>query len=231
MNLKRFIVGIPDEYYSWNSLSSYPRNPLPYIEVLDEVQGMTTPSTMHLLNFACQCLEGDEVYLEVGTWRGATFIGALLDNQARGYAVDNDTVEKKHNQDERPSKEVWVENVIKFGVGGRSTYIEGSIPAIWGQPSLTEGHPVGVYLFDGDKSTVEVAYEGLAGVPKFLAPRALILIDDANTPQIRQASYIFRHQHPEALLLLDLSTPANCWPSFWNGVQILAWGVTLEDMG
>lgn len=229
MNINRFISGIPDEFYSWNSLASYPRNPLPYIEVLDRVQGMTTPSTMHLLNFACQCMEGEEVYLEVGTWRGATFIGALLGNDKLGYAVDNEAM-TEHNRDERPSRDVWRENVTAFGCGGRAAYVEGSVPNIWKIGNLTEGRPVGVYFFDGDKSDVEKAYEGLAGVPRFLAKQAIILIDDANTPQIRQASYVFRHQHPEALLMLDLSTPANCWPSFWNGIQILGWGMTLEGM-
>lgn len=231
MDIKRFIAGIPDQFYAWGAMNGYPRDPLRYIEVLDDVQGMTTPSTMHLLNFACQCMEGDEVYLEVGTWRGATFIGALLGNNVRGYAVDNDTLDKEHNKDERPSHEVWVENVTRYGGGGRSFYIQGSVPDVWRYTGLTGGHPVGVYLFDGDKATVEAAYAGLAGVPPFLAKRALILIDDANTTQIRQASYAFRHEHPEALLLLDFATPANCWPSFWNGLQIIAWGVDLKGIG
>lgn len=229
MNIKRFIDGLPGEYYAWSALNAYPRNPLPYIEVLDSVQGMTTPSMMHLLNFAVQCMDEDECYLEVGTWRGATFIGALLNNTALGYAVDNDAMDD-HDEDGRLSREVWAENVSRFGIAERATYIEANVPGVWRYDALTDGHPVGVYLFDGDKATTEAAYAGLVGVTRFLAPRSLILIDDSNTPQIRQASYTFRHQHREALLIMDLPTPANCWPSFWNGVQVIAWGVELKGI-
>lgn len=230
MDIGRFIAEIPDQYYAWNSLCAHPRDALPYVRVLDHVQAMTTPSTMHLLNFACQCLEGDECYLEVGTWRGGTLIGALLNNTALGYAVDNDAAYMgRHNEDEHLSREVWQENVKRFGAGERAVYVEGSTPAIWGNAALTGGNPVGVYFFDGDKATAEAAYDGLGGVVPFLSSRALIIIDDANTAQIRQASYIFRHRHPRSCLLLDLATPANCWPSFWNGLQILGWGVAVEE--
>src|SRR5689334_22420166 len=100
MNLEHFLNTLPDEYYAWSAMSAYPRDPLRYVEVLDHVQGMTTPSTMHLLNYACQHLAPGEVYLETGTWRGATFIGALLDNAARGFAIDDHSMDI-HDKDAR----------------------------------------------------------------------------------------------------------------------------------
>ncbi len=83
---------------------------------------------------------------------------------------------------------------------------------------------VGVYLFDGDKSTEEAAYAGLAGVIPFLADNALIFIDDANEITIRLAAHHLERAYPDQLVkILDIPTPGNCWPCFWNGIMALAW--------
>lgn len=226
MDLRKFIKTFPDSYFQWGTLNAYPRIPLPYIEILDHVQAMTTPSVMHLINQAVRCMGPEEAYLEVGTWRGATLLGALVGNTARGIAIDNDTMDE-HDGDERSSREVWAENMARFGMTSRVRYIDGSVPAVWGELG---GIPsVGVYLFDGDKSTEEAAYEGLEGIIPFLSPQALILVDDANTVQIRRALHEFfrrhfRHSYP----IIDMPTPTNCWGSFWNGVIGVAWGIGIE---
>jgi len=38
---------------------------------------------MQLLNFAVECMESDEIYCEIGTYRGSTLIGALLNHPER----------------------------------------------------------------------------------------------------------------------------------------------------
>lgn len=229
MNIQRFIQKVPGEFYAWGSLTSYPREPLRYIQVLDSIDHMTSPSTMHLLNYAVQCMDEGECYLEVGTWRGATLIGALLGNGALGYAIDNGSM-TEFDKDGRPSAEVWRENVERADIAGRATYIDGDVPAVFARgQSLTDRHPVGVYFFDGDKATTEPAYDALMVAVPLLAPHALIVCDDANTPQIKEAAYWFCHQyHDRALKILDLPTPGNTWPSFWNGLLIIAWGAQLE---
>lgn len=220
MRTAHFTDTIAADFFRWGNPNTYPREPLPYIRVLDRVQGMTTPATMHMLNKAVGCLEDGECYLEVGTWRGATLIGALLNNEALGYAIDNDTMDE-HDGDERQSKAVWAENVAAFGMGDQAWYIDGSVPEAFATLSLP---PVGVYLFDGDKETKEAAYAGLSGVVPFLAKRALIFVDDANEHTIRQAVYQFQIKYfPHACVILDIPTPGNCWTSFWNGLMIIQW--------
>lgn len=213
----------PQDFYAWGSPFAYPKNASRYCEILDTVQGMTTPSNMHMLNYAVRCLERDEVYLEVGTWRGSTFIGAMDGNTAHGYAIDNDTM-TSHNNDERPSIEVWHENVSHFEMAKRSHYITGTVPDVWETLSKKLSGPVGAYLFDGDKTTADDAYMGLRGVVPFLAKRAVILVDDANTVQIRLAVQQFLADNfPMMCKLIDLPTPGNCWPAFWNGLMIIGW--------
>lgn len=225
MDLARFMQTVPDEFYAWGSMCAHPRGADRYIEVFDTVQGMSTPATMHILNYAVQLLEPGEAYLEVGTWRGLTMIGALLGNEARGCAIDNGSMVEHNAGDGRINREVWQQNIDRYGLTERATYIDGEVPSIW---ERFEAPPIGVYFFDGDKSTSEAAYAGLMGVTPFLAKHALILCDDANVPQIREAAFWFCHEHREkAFKILDLPTPANCWPSFWNGLLMIAWGVGL----
>lgn len=218
MHTDHFANTIAAEFFRWGNPNTYPRDPLPYIQVLDTVQAMTTPATMHMLNRAVDCLEDGECYLEVGTWRGATIIGALLGGRAAGYAIDNDTMDE-HDGDARPSADVWAENIAAFGV--QAQYIDGSVPEVFARITLP---PVGVYLFDGDKSTRDAAYAGLVGAVPHLAPHALIFVDDANEATIRQAVHLFQIKHfPHVMVLLDIPTPGNCWASFWNGLMILKW--------
>ena len=221
MNLTRWAGLLEKEFYGWGSFNAYPRVPLPYIEVLDQVQGMTSPSNMHLLNLAVQCLHPGECYLEVGTWRGATLIGALLGNDALGIAIDDDSM-NEHDGDARESREVWYDNVFKFDIGVRAEYVNGSVPNVWKTLGLRSN--VGVYLFDGDKSTDEAAYAGLEGVLPFLAEQALIVVDDANDTHIRRMTELLcRRYQDHAAKIFDLPTPGNCWPQWWNGVIAIAW--------
>src|SRR6266498_2198328 len=58
--------------------------------LLDDVPGMATESKLALLNLAAAHLEPGEAYLEVGSFKGLSLIGAMLGNQhARFYAVEN----------------------------------------------------------------------------------------------------------------------------------------------
>ena len=227
MNIHAWAERMPKEFWQWGSVNAYPRNAERYCAVLDSVQGMTTPSTMHLLNLAVQHLAKNECYLEVGTWRGATLIGALIDTDMMGFAVDNNTM-NEHNSDDRSNQDAWWENVDQFdmiGKGFEATHIDGSIEVLWHDDAfITRIPPVGVYFFDGDKSTENAAYEGLAGVIPFLADNALIFIDDANEITIRLAAHKLERAYPDqAVKILDIPTPGNCWPCFWNGIMVLAW--------
>jgi predicted O-methyltransferase YrrM len=222
MNIDAFLGKLPTAFAMWQTVFAYPRDARRYSAVLDDVQAMTTPSVMHLLNVAVSCMGAGECYLEAGTWRGATFIGAMLDQDAHGYAIDDDSMDN-HDKDARRSADVWQENVERFGVAPRAHYINGRIPEVYAGLTLP---PIGVYFFDGDKATPEAAWEGIAGALPLLAKRALIILDDANELQVRLASLELQRRHPHnATLLMDAPTPSNCWPGFWNGFHMLAWVV------
>lgn len=223
MNIRAWIDVLKEEYYGWGGVNAVPWDLLRYKDVYEQVSGMTTPSNMHFINLAVQRMTPNECYLEVGAWRGRSIIGALLGNTAEGISIDNDVMDD-HDNDQRRSQDVWRENVAKFGMTGRATYIDGAVPEVWSTLNLKK--PAGVYLFDGDKNDPEVAYEGLIGVLPFLANHALIFVDDANDINIRMAVHKFctnKDLCDHLIHIVDIPTPGNCWPMFWNGITAIAW--------
>lgn len=225
MNIPAFCEAISRDYYAWATLCPYPKEPKRYIEILADIQAMTTPSTMHLLNLAVRHLEEGECYLEVGTWRGGTFAGAMVGNTAPGYAIDSNAANMdKHNKDGRGAREAWEENITRLGLAPRSTYIEAATPEVWDRPNLTGGHPIGVFFFDGAKETSDEAYGGIHGALPLLADNALIVVDDLNEVQIRQVLWHLRLKNSARMFpLFELNAPANCWPGWWNGLGVYVW--------
>lgn len=221
MDVGQWVNRLESEFYVWGGFNAVPWNIRDYKPIIEHVQGMSTPSNMHLLNLAVQCLGENECYLEVGTWRGRTLIGALLNNEAHGIAIDDDSMDT-HDGDERLSEDVWRENVARFEMTERTQYVNGSVPAVWEGMQLE--YPAGVYLFDGDKSTPEAAYIGIESALPFLAGEALIFVDDANELNITLACTRLERNYPQHIArIMWLPTPGNTWPMWWNGVIALLW--------
>ena len=80
---------------------------------------------------------------------------------------------------------------------------------------------IGVYFYDGDHS-YEHQLEGLTIAEPFLAPGAIVLVDDANWFYPLQATRDFLDDRPGQFeLLTHCSTSDNYHPTFWNGLTIL----------
>jgi protein O-GlcNAc transferase len=89
--------------------------------------------------------------------------------------------------------------------------------------TLRQARPsTGVYFYDGTHD-YRSQLLGLMLVEPFLADRALLIVDDTNCPAVQQANWDFMLAYPACRLLAELPTPRNCSPTFWNGLQILAW--------
>jgi hypothetical protein len=84
------------------------------------------------------------------------------------------------------------------------------------------GPPIGVYLYDGAHDYRSQLLGLLLAVPH-LAERALVVVDDANFAAGREATWDFLAACPQARLLLEVRTPGNGHPDFWNGLQVLTW--------
>jgi len=180
-------------------------------DVLTEVPGMATENKLLLLNLAVAHLAHDEVYVEVGCYKGASIVGAARGNSsAKIFACDNF------------SKFDGTEDILKRNV---ERYARGQVEffnlesrnflraAPW-RPAR-----VGAYFYDGGHSFAD-QFEGLQYALPSFADDALVIIDDTNKREARSADALFARMVPGFQLVLDLRTPRNHHPTWWNGVQV-----------
>jgi predicted O-linked N-acetylglucosamine transferase (SPINDLY family) len=221
MDCQRFIQQLPALYENWGRGSVRPHSKQ-FQAVLDRIGEMTTANLMQLLNFAVECLEGDEVYCEVGCAEGATLIGALLNRPEQlAYAVDNfadsDVPEVKL---EKLSANLSLFDLEQQVIFCNQNFEEFFFDLKGFQPETK----LGLYFYNGDRD-YRSQLMGLLLAKSFLAESALIILGNRNWSSVQQASWDFLATHPQCRLILDIPTPQAHHPTFWNGIQLLSWDV------
>lgn len=221
MDYQKFVEELPKLYENWGKDFLQPKANK-FAEVLERIEGMTTANVMQLLNFAVECIEEDEIYCEVGCYQGSTLIGALLDHSHQlAYAVDNFT----EFDTEGGNQAKLAENLAQFNLNDRVLFCNQDFEEFFFDlKKIDPTTKIGVYLYDGAHD-YRSQMLGLLLVKPFLAPRALIIVDDSNWSCVKQANCDFIAAHPECQLLLDLPTAKNKDRSFWNGIQVLSWNI------
>ncbi|HLJ43863.1 MAG TPA: class I SAM-dependent methyltransferase [Candidatus Binataceae bacterium] len=180
-------------------------------DVLTEVPGMATENKLLLLNLAVAHLAPAEVYVEVGCYKGASIVGAARGNSAaKIFACDNfskfdgtEEILKANLERHAPGQ------VAFFNMASRDFLRD----APW-RPAR-----IGAYFYDGGHSFAD-QFEGLQYALPSFADDAVIIIDDTNKHEARAADALFARMVPGFELVLDLRTPRNHHPTWWNGVQL-----------
>lgn len=217
MDYQRFSDLLPGLFHDWGLTAARPRSDR-FAAVLQRVRGMTSPGVLQLLNLALACLEDGETYLEVGSFQGATLVGALVDQPlCRAHAVDNFSEFDLYGE----NRAALARNLEAFGLTSQVEFFGGDFEEFL-LTARSQPGTVGVYLYDGSHDYRSQLMGLLLAVP-LLSSRALVVVDDSNFPAVKQATWDFMAMRPEAHLLLDLPTPGNCHGSFWNGLHVLAW--------
>ena len=215
MDHQRFCQTLPTQYLDWGHPTVRPRNP-EFARLLGAVPGMTTPNVTQFLNHAVAGLGDGEDYCEVGCFRGATLCGALAGHPTRvGIAVDNFSQFDPHGQ----NRAALADNLRRLGLTAQVLFLDRDFADAL-LDLRRSGRRVGVYFYDGAHD-YRSQLLGLLLVLPLLADHALLVVDDTNDPAPRQATLDFLAARPEARLALDLPTPGNCHPSFWNGLMAL----------
>ncbi len=219
MDYQRFLEQLPSLYEDWGKESIHPKSSR-FQSALSQVQGMTTANIMQLLNFAVACMEEGEIYCEVGTYHGATLIGAMLDCEDRmAYAVDNFSL----FDPDGTNFDTLSRNLVNFGLEDRVFFCNQDFESFLLElDEIGTEDKIGVYLYDGAHD-YRSQLMGLLLIKPFLADRALIIVDDANWPTVQQANNDFVATHSECQFLLELLTPGDGYPTFWDGIHVLSW--------
>jgi hypothetical protein len=180
--------------------------------VLRNIRGMATENKLKLLNCAVASLDEGEVYVEVGCYQGASLVGAAAGNPgARIFACDNfSQFDGAADALRRTLERYTPPGQVRFFDAEFRDFLR---DAPW-RPAK-----IGAYFYDGGHSFLD-QYDGLRLVAADLADDALVIIDDTNKRAARSADALFARQGPGADLILNLRTPRNHHPTWWNGIQV-----------
>lgn len=178
--------------------------------------GQTTAFVGHLLNYGVSLLEPGEAHLTVGVLTGRSLAYTVYGHADRiHYACDN----FRWGPAVRERFFTWLWESLNVGV---VRFVEmDSSEFLRHEPALIKD-PIGLYFYDADHS-YEATLESLRLTEPFLARQAVIVLDDTNEPDVLRSVADWLKATPQASLLFDLPTPGNCHPTWWNGIQVLAY--------
>src|SRR6266540_4233044 len=199
MRLEAFRTELP-RAFDGDLAAPHPRDRR-FRALLADVPGMATESKLALLSLAAAHLEPGEAYLEVGSFKGLSLIGAMLGNQhAPFYAIENFL---EFNLDSGATRDELLGNLDRWVDRERLRLLEGDCFRLLRRERLLEA-PVGVYFYDGAHGRLP-HYLALALAEPWLAGRALVVVDDASWPMVARATDRYLRAHPGYRLLFDLA--------------------------
>jgi hypothetical protein len=176
------------------------------------IDGMSSSKVRHFLNNLCTLPETR--YLEIGVWKGSTFISAVYKNEstiAQAVAIDN------WSQFGAPYAEF--EKNIEHFVNGQNNQLY-SLNCF--NINLNEfSKPINIYFYDGDHSeaTQEQAFTYFNAIfdDIFIA-----VVDDWNFPEVPKGTYsAFKKLKYHILFEQVLPADHNCdKANWWNGLYV-----------
>ncbi|MDQ7781267.1 MAG: class I SAM-dependent methyltransferase [Desulfomonilaceae bacterium] len=213
--LKKGRVGLPEkigaglEYLN----TVFPEDDAVMKSTLRHITGIPKMSTLAvagMINRGVAQMAPDEVFVNVGVWYGFTFLAGVVGN---------------------PDKKcVGVDNFSQFG-GPRKEFLSrfeqlGSDNHIFHDMDYAEyfsrvhRDPIGFYIYDGGHA-YEDQLRGLQLAEPYFSRNCIVLVDDTNWPEPRNATMDFIARRGDRYrVLLDVRTRGNCHPTVWNGVVI-----------
>jgi predicted O-methyltransferase YrrM len=222
MDIARFVAELPRLF------DEFPGDEHPlgrrFDDIIEGVLNLARENNLALLNLAVSLLDPPERYVEVGTYHGASLIGALRGNEGKeSVAIDNFSIGELNMggvDRPKPSRERLEQNLERFGIAGASI-LEGDLF------SLIEGgavgdRPVGVYYYDAAHD-YDSQIRGLEIVEPYLAEHALLIVDDTDWEHVERAmgDYIAARDNVE--VLFDIGGRERGAPHWWEGMYVLGW--------
>jgi hypothetical protein len=144
-------------------------------------------------------------YLEVGVWKGSSFVSSMFNNEIHGTCVDN------WSEFGGPREE-FLKNLEQFDIKNY-TFVDGDFF------STTFDKKFDIYLYDGchEESAHSKAIEHAW---PYLADEAIIIIDDWNWECVRNGTYASLPMDQVASVHEIIHSDVFQSDRFWNGIGV-----------
>jgi protein O-GlcNAc transferase len=221
MDVERFAVELPRLF------DDFPRSEHPsgrrFDDVITGIPNLAEENVLALLNLAASLLGPGESYVEVGSYYGASLIGAMRGNAGDFVAIDRFSFEEHEVKGRKlppASREGLEESLRSFGCEG-AVILEGDAFEVLEGGALGDRR-VGVYYYDGPHD-YESQVRGLRAIEPWLADEALLVVDDHDWEHVTRATRDYLAAEPRARLLLEIGGEPKGQPQWWEGVAVLGW--------
>jgi predicted O-methyltransferase YrrM len=212
MNAERFLEELPALF------EQYPHSEHPidrrFAPIVDEVENLARENNLALLNLAARRLDGDEAYVEVGVFHGASLIAAMLGSEGKrfvgidSFAFRDATLEKVH------------ENLARHGLTPPELIVGDAFELV--PAGALDDVAIGVWYYDAAHS-YEAQLEGLRIAEPRLVPGALVIVDDTDWDDVARAMDDYLAEQPRARRILTIDGKSRGAPQWWEGMQVLVW--------
>jgi predicted O-methyltransferase YrrM len=221
MNADGFLAALPGLFDDFPT-SERPRDRR-FDDIIQTVPNLSAENNLALLNLAASLLPSSESYVEVGSFRGASLIGAMRGNEDKKFvAIDRfeSTDEPFAGSGSPVSREAFEANLKRFGATGPTVIVGDAFEVL--ESGQLERVQVGVFFWDADH-TREGQLRGLRDIQSRLAPGALLIIDNADWPEVVAGIDEWLLEQPRALLALEIAGRTHGQPWWHDGIRILRW--------
>ncbi len=212
MEAERFLTELPRLFEDFPH-SEHPRDRR-FQPVAEDVENLARENNLALLNLAAACLEGDEAYVEIGVFHGASLIAAMLGNEGKrfvgvdSFAFRGASLEKVHA------------NLARFGLGPPEIVVGDAFELVPG--GALGDVPIGIWYYDAAHS-YEAQLQGLRIAEPLLVSGALVIVDDTDWDDVARAMDDYLAGQPRARRILTLDGKSRGAPQWWEGMQVLVW--------
>lgn len=178
---------------------------------LSKIQRMSTIAIGALINKIVREMPDSQCFVNVGVWHGFSFLCGIINNVTKKcIGIDN------FSQFKGP-REAFLERFTRLKGPKHYFYDENYLDYF---QNIHEG-PIGFYIYDGEHSYKNQLH-GLKAAEPFLALNSLILVDDTDWEEPRQATLDFISNSSSGYrIVLDKKTAQNGHPTWWNGIMLL----------
>ncbi|MGE5273855.1 MAG: class I SAM-dependent methyltransferase [Verrucomicrobiota bacterium] len=220
MDVDRFAAELPGLF------DDFPRSATPrglrFGDVIDGIPNLATENVLALLNLAASLLGPGESYVEVGSYYGASLIGAMRGNTGDFVAVDRfsfDVPEVRGRPLPRANRAGLEESLARFDADS-ATILEGDAFELVEGGALGDRR-VGVYYWDGPHD-YDGQLRGMRAVEPWLADGAVIVVDDYDWGAVARATHDYVAADPQNELLVEIGGEAAEQVWWWDGIAVVA---------
>lgn len=218
---KRFI----NSNAKFNDIETEDLNAIKQLSLIDT---MSQISIGFLINQICKNLKDEDVYLNIGVWRGFSMFAGMFNTKCRVYGVDNFSFDYedgnsslKNLEEESKARKYFFKNFDKIKNVNKHFFYDIDYRDFfksWEKKNQT----INFYYYDGEHS-YKNQLDNLIIANNYLKKGSVILVDDYNEIEVESATLDFISSFNSDFKILKEIKTANKYihPTYANGIILI----------